>query len=141
VRSPGASKALRREDLQPWAAGAEAWSDAVMATGRSADIWRRSVVPHTRIGRWCVGSFGVGLVALALMALSIGSGQRGGDTLADNWWISGPALVAALGFVGAFAIGSIAVVRVHERAVTVFAVTAFGAFVTLYLVAEVTNPH
>ena len=112
-----------------------------MATGRTAGIWRRSVVPQTRVGRWCVRSFGVGFVGLVLMALSIGSGQRGGDTLVDNWWISGPALTAALGFVGAFAIGSIAVVRAHERAVTVFLVTAFGVLVTLFLVLEVTNPH
>jgi len=112
-----------------------------MATGPTVGIWRRSVVPQTRVGCWCVRFFGVGLVGLVLMALSIGSGQRGGDTLVDNWWISGPALAAAVGFVGAFAIGSIAVVRAHERAVTVFGVTAFGALVAIYLVAEVTNPH
>jgi hypothetical protein len=112
-----------------------------MATGRTTDIWRRFVVPQTRLGRWCVRSFGVGLAGLALMTLSVASGQRGGDTLADNWWISGPALVAALGFVGAFATGSIAIVRVHERALTVLVITAFGALVTLFLVAEVTTPH
>jgi hypothetical protein len=112
-----------------------------MATGPTAEFWRRFVVPQTRLGRWCVGAFGIGLVGLVLMALSVGSGQRGGDALADNWWISGPALVAAVGFVGAFPTGSIAVGRMHERALTVLVVTAFGALVALYLVAEVTNPH
>jgi uncharacterized membrane protein YeaQ/YmgE (transglycosylase-associated protein family) len=112
-----------------------------MATGRPAGGWRHHVVPATRLGRWSVGSFGVGLAGLVVAVSSVASGQRGGDTMADNWWITGPALVAALGIVGAFVTGLTAVVRMHERAPTVLVVTVLGALVTLYLLAEFTTPH
>ena len=75
------------------------------------------------------------------MMVSAGSGQEGGDTFTDNWWVSGPALVAAFGLVGAFATGLFAIARRHERAAAVFLVTAIGALVTFFIVGEMLTPH
>ena len=63
-----------------------------------------------------------------------------GDTFTDNWWISRPAFLAALGLVVAFATGLFAIVRSRERTAAVFLVTV-GAIVTLFIVGEILTPH
>ncbi len=106
-----------------------------------APIGPRRLVPATLLGRRCLGFLGVGIVGLLAMVVSVGSGQEGGDTFADNWWISGPALVAALGLVGAFVTGLIAIVRNRERSLPVILATIVGALVTMFLIGEITTPH
>jgi hypothetical protein len=103
--------------------------------------FRRLLVPATTCGRLSLASFAVGVFGFIAMVVSVGSGQEGGDTFTDNWWISGPALVAGLGVVGAFATGLFAITRKRERAVAVFVVTAIGAIVTLFIVGEISTPH
>jgi hypothetical protein len=83
----------------------------------------------------------VGALGFIAMAVSVGSGQEGGEAFTDNWWISGPALVAALGLVGAFATGLFAIAGRRERAVPVFLATAIGAIVTVFLIGEFSSPH
>lgn len=99
------------------------------------------LVPATSAGRWCLASFTFGVLGFIAMMVSVVSGQEGGDTFTDNWWISGPALIAALGLVAAFATGLSAIVGSRERAAAVLLVTAIGAIVTLFMVAEVLTPH
>lgn len=99
------------------------------------------LVATTVVGRWCLAAFAVGVLGAMTMIVSVGSGQEGGETFTDNWWISGPALVAGLGLVGAFATGLFAITRKRERAVAVFLATAIGAIVTLFLVGEISTPH
>jgi len=101
----------------------------------------RLAVPVTVVGRWCFGLFSVGIVGFVAMVVAVGLGQEGGDTFTDNWWISGPALVAALGIVGAFATGLFAIVRRRERAALVILATVIGALVTLFIVGEISTPH
>jgi hypothetical protein len=101
----------------------------------------RLMVPATIAGRWCLASFTFGVLSFIAMMVSVGSGQEGGDTFTDNWWISGPALLAALGLVGAFATGLFAIVGRRERAAAVLLSTAIGAIVTLFMVGEILTPH
>ena len=107
----------------------------------SSSRFSRLMVPATTVGWSCLASFAVGGLGLIAMVVSVGSGQEGGDTFTDNWWISGPALVAALGLVGAFAAGLFAIVGRQERAAPVFLATAIGAIVTLFLIGEIVTPH
>ena len=101
----------------------------------------RFLAPATIVGRWCVASFIVGIAGFVAMVVVVGSGQEGGETFTDNWWISGPALLAALGIVGAFPTGLFAIIRSRERAGLVILATAIGALVTLFLVGEIITPH
>jgi hypothetical protein len=101
----------------------------------------RLMVPATTAGRWCLASFTFGVLSFIAMMVSVISGQEGDDTFTDNWWISGPALIAALGLVVAFATGLLAIVGSRERAAAVFLVTVIGAIVTLFMVGEILTPH
>jgi hypothetical protein len=101
----------------------------------------RLLVPATTAGRWCLASFTFGVLSFIAMMVSVGSGQEGGETFTDNWWISGPALLAALGLMVAFAIGLFAIVGSRERAAAVLLATAIGAIVTLFMVGEILTPH
>ena len=103
--------------------------------------FRRLIVPVTTVGRWCLASFSVGIIGFVVMVVVVGSGQEGGETFTDNWWISGPALVAALGIVGAFATGLFAIVRQRERAALVILATVIGALVTWFIIGEISMPH
>jgi len=104
-------------------------------------LFTRLLVPATGAGRWCLASFTFGGLSLIAMMVSVISGQEGGDTFADNWWISGPALLAGLGFVVAFATGLFAILGSRERVAAVFLVTVIGAIVTLFIVGEILTPH
>ena len=101
----------------------------------------RLMLPATTVGWACLASFAVGVLGFVTMVVSVGSGQEGGETFTDNWWISGPAVVAALGLVSALATGVFAIVARRERAVPVFLATTIGAIVTLFLVGEFLAPH
>ena len=85
--------------------------------------------------------FAIGALGFIAMVVSVGTGQEGGETFTDNWWISGPAVVAALGVVGAVAPGLFAILRRCERATPVLLATAIGVIVTLFLIGEVVSPH
>ena len=79
--------------------------------------FRRHMVPTTSVGWFCLASFAVGALGFIAMVVSVGSGQEGGGTFTDNWWISGPALGAVLGIVVALATGLFAIIGRRERAV------------------------
>jgi hypothetical protein len=100
-----------------------------------------SFAPGTPYGRRCLVLFGVAGLGVVAFVLAIVSGERGGETFTSNWWLTGPALVAAFGLIGTFVAGVVAVFREHERSVTVFVATAVGALATLYLAAEIAFPH
>lgn len=99
------------------------------------------MAPVTTVGWVCLAALGVGALGFIAMVVAVGSGQEGGETFTDNWWISGPALVAALGLVAAFATGLFAIVGRRERAIPVLFATAIGALVTLFLISEALTPH
>lgn len=73
----------------------------------------------TRLSRWSVDLVGLFFTALVVMRLTVASGQEGGETVFDNWWICGPALISLGGAAGAFVTGVIAVTRRGERALAV----------------------
>jgi len=93
------------------------------------------------MGQWSVVlllTFAAGLLGLMT---AISSGQKGGDTFSDNWWLAGPAFVAALSAIAALVTGVIAIAREHERSISVALATVVGLLVTLFVVAEVAFPH
>ena len=95
----------------------------------------------THLGCWSVGLVGLFIAAFIVMVLVVGSGQEGGDTFFDNWWISGPAVTAIGGAIAAFVTGVIALIRRGERAVTVMFAVAVGALVTWFVIGEAVTPH
>lgn len=82
---------------------------------------------------------GASVLAIVLMAAVVASGQRGGTTLVDNPWTSGPALAAALAAVASFVTGLVAVLRHHERARIVMAAVLVEGLVTVFLVGELAS--
>jgi uncharacterized membrane protein YeaQ/YmgE (transglycosylase-associated protein family) len=99
------------------------------------------MVPKTAAGWSCLASFGIGLLGFIIMGAVVGSGQEGGETFTDNWWISGPAAIAALGLVGSFAAGLLAIAWKRDRAIPVILATVIGALVTDFLIGEIFMPH
>ncbi len=100
----------------------------------------RFAVLATVAGRWCLASISVEIAGLVAMVVAFGTGQEGGETFTDIWWISGPALVAAFGIVGAFPTGLFAVVRQHERSALVILAPVIGASVALLVIGEISTP-
>ena len=97
--------------------------------------------PTTILGRSAVAFAGVFLFGLVVMAAVVASGQRGGNTLFDNWWISAPALVAAIGAVGSFATGLVAILHFRERSPLVMVTVLVAGLVVVYLVGELAITH
>jgi len=97
--------------------------------------------PATRTGRWSVWLLVAFAAGFAALMTAIAAGEKGGDTIADNWLLGGPGLVAAAGGIGAFFAGIVAILRYGERSPSVTLAAAVAAVVTLWIALEIALPH
>jgi len=93
--------------------------------------------PSTAPGRWSILALAVFAALLAIFALMVAAGQRGGDEFFDNLWLTLPFLGAYLASVCAFVLGATAIAVSGERSATVVATTILGLLVTAFGVLEV----
>ncbi len=98
-------------------------------------------MPGTRSGRYAVGLTLAFFLFTGLAALAVASGQRGGETLFSNMWISGPALTGVACALAALVASSIAVIRHGESAWTVNVAGVISFVVMVYVLAEIVFPH
>lgn len=84
---------------------------------------------------------GLSVVLFAGFFALVASGQRGGETLADNLWLSGTALPAAGLAIGAGITGAFAAIRDRDRSPGVIAAVLVGALVLVFVIGEVVSPH
>jgi hypothetical protein len=97
--------------------------------------------PTSGPGRWSILAIAVFAVLLAIFALTVASGQRGGESFFGNLWLTVPFLGAYLAAVAAFILGATAMAGYGERSLTVVAATILGLLVTAFGVLEVLLPH
>ncbi len=69
------------------------------------------LLPTTRLGRWSVALLGLCVVSFAVVFLLVAAGQKGGETIFDNWLLTGPIVVAGISATAAALVGLISVVR------------------------------
>jgi hypothetical protein len=94
------------------------------------------VWPSTRLGWVSLGFLGVFVAALGFMMVAAVSGQTGGNTFTDNWWLAGPAFTAAAGAFVAMSVAVAAVFACAERTWSVLLAIPVGGLVTLFVLAE-----
>jgi hypothetical protein len=94
--------------------------------------------PAGRSARTALAVFGVAVLVLQLAVLV---GQRAHETIPDNVWLAGPAIVAAVAALVAMAYGLIAVVRQKERAAIVLLAVGLGVLITLFVGGELLSTH
>ncbi|MFH1597877.1 MAG: hypothetical protein ABIB97_02285 [Patescibacteria group bacterium] len=98
-------------------------------------------MPKTKLGKWSVSLCGAFIVFLALFYVLVATGQRGGDTFFSNWALTIPILLAAIGGIGGFVIGLMAIFKQRERSWLVYLAVVIGALVTFFTAAELLFPH
>ena len=98
-------------------------------------------MPKTKLGKWSVGLLGTIIVLLALFAVLVGTGQRGGDNFFSNLWLTIPMLLAGSCALAGMVVGLMAIIKKRERGWLVFVAVVIGAFVTLFIAAELLFPH
>jgi len=99
------------------------------------------LLPTTGLGRWAILAVAAFVGFVAIFALTVASGQRGGQEFFDNLWLALPGLGAYFSAVAAFVLGVGAIAASGERSISVVAVTIVGLFVTAFGVLEVLFPH
>jgi membrane associated rhomboid family serine protease len=98
-------------------------------------------MPGSVAGRWALGLWLLSVASFAFMTAAVATGQRGGDTLGDNWLLAAPALLAGLSSVASGCVGAYAILRRHDHAVMVYLSTAMGLLVVVFVVGEVFATH
>jgi hypothetical protein len=100
-----------------------------------------SLLPATRSGRWSLGLTIISLLMLGVFYLLVAAGQRGGETLADNWLLTGPILAVGVAGVGGLATALYAIVRRREIALLLGIPILWGLVVVGFTLGEFVNPH
>ena len=80
-------------------------------------------------------------VLVVIFALTVASGQRGGEEFFDNLWLALLGLGAYFAAVAVFILGTGAIAVSGERSITVVLATILGFLVTAFGVLEVLFPH
>ncbi|HLF61351.1 MAG TPA: hypothetical protein VI980_09255 [Acidimicrobiia bacterium] len=112
-----------------------------MTTSTGHGHWHLHFWPKGRFGRWSVFSALAFLVGVLGLALAIASGEERGETLTDNWWLSGPALLGAAGAFSALVTGVVAMIHEHDRSIAVILSTLIGLLVASFVTGEIAVPH
>lgn len=99
------------------------------------------LLPTTVPGRWSILALAAFAGLLAVFALTVAAGERGGDDFFDNLWLTVPFLGAYFAGVMAFILGAIAIATSGERSIAVVAATILGLATTAFGVLEVLFPH
>lgn len=98
-------------------------------------------MPKIHLGKWSVGLIVVFFLFFAIFNLLVASGQRGGATFFSNPLLSIPISLAGISGVSSFLTGIISIVKSKERPVFVFASTAIGLFILVFIAGEILFPH
>lgn len=97
--------------------------------------------PTTALGRRSILAVAAFAGLLAIFALAVAAGQRGGEEFFDNLALTLPILGAYLAAASAFILGALAIAASGERSVIVVAATIVGLLVTAFGAVEVLFPH
>ncbi len=97
--------------------------------------------PTTTSGRRSILAGVAFAVLVVIFALTVASGQRGGEEFFDNLWLALPGVGAYVAAVVAFILGASAIAVSGERSITVMATTIVGLLITAFGVLEVLFPH
>ncbi len=108
-----------------------------MSTIGSRGTHQREVMPHTASGRWSVASFVVLLLGATVLFAAATSGQTGGEAIFDNLWLGIPGILGLVGATISMITGLIAVIRRHERAITVVFAVIVSTLVFMFVALSV----
>jgi hypothetical protein len=78
---------------------------------------------------------------MIVMQMLVAAGQTGGDTLFDNRWLSGAALVAGAFVLAAGVTSAIAVAFHRERSIVNWGIILFGLLALTFITGEFLSPH
>ena len=101
------------------------------------------ILPVTKLGKLaslCMAGFVVLFLFVSVVVVGI-YGQQGGQTFADNLYISVPMLSALVLAVAALVLGVISVALRKERALLVFAIIGLGLLITTFVIGELVVPR
>lgn len=98
-------------------------------------------LPHSRWGWVALALLGVHVAFMLFFNLMVATGQRGGDTIFDNLWLTLPIFIAGIAAISAGVLGGAAIILRGERSIFVFAALLLGIFVAWFAIAEVMFPH
>jgi hypothetical protein len=98
------------------------------------------LLPSTTPGRWSIVLVITSLAALGVFFLMVGAGQRGGETLVDNWFLTGPMLVVAIAAIAGLMAAVVALAR-RDVYLLVVAPILWGLVVGTFILGEVVSPH
>lgn len=101
------------------------------------------ILPITKLGKLaslCMASFAVLFLFVSVVVVGI-LGQQGGQTFADNLYISVPMLSALVLAIAALVLGIISVTFRKERALMVFVIIGLGLLIATFVIGELVVPH
>lgn len=104
---------------------------SLSARGKTASIW-----PTTNWGRAGVGLFAGFVLFFAAFIGLAATGQKGGETVFDNLWLTIPGGLGGVCAVASFVVGGIGVAFGKERSLVSIFTTVIGLLATVFLFGE-----
>jgi hypothetical protein len=94
-------------------------------------------MPESVPGKWSVASFLVLVVGAIALFAAAASGETGGESILDNLWLGVPGIVALAGAITSMITGFVAVIRRHDRVVTVVLAAGVSTLVVMFVLLSV----
>lgn len=101
------------------------------------------LLPSTKLGKYsalCMGGFVVLFLIGTVVVVGIFQ-QQGGDTFADNLYISLPMLGALIMALLALVFGLVSIVKDQDKSLAVYAIVVVGLLISIFVIGEVIVPH
>ncbi len=98
---------------------------------------RAGVMPESVPGKWSVASFLVLVVAAIALFAAAASGETGGESILDNLWLGVPGIVGLAGAITSMVTGFVAVIRRHDRVVSVLFAASVSTLVFTFVLLSV----
>ena len=113
--------------------------------GSSLDVYNETVrfrfKPQTKLGKRSVWLLVALAVCMGVFRINVFLGYRGGDTFFSNPPLAVPILLAGISGIAAFITGLISIIRVKERAISVYLAVVIGLIVLIVALVQIVSPH
>ena len=99
------------------------------------------ILPNSKIGKWTVWLILLFFKFLAIFFFFVFIGERGGETIFSNLYLTIPFLIAIFSAISSFFTGLLSIFQKGDHCIAIYLSIIIGLFVLIFILGELIFPH